>query len=111
MAANYEKTLYYNGSQTELEQLVSEAVKNYLRENPRVSKIIQSSEFISLQTPFNFWKSYGEILTVSVEENLYKVESRSLYPLAIFGLGINRDNVEKLCKFIEDEISRQPIKI
>lgn len=54
MAANYEKTLYYNGSQTELEQLVSEAVKNYLRENPRVSKIIQSSEFISLQTPFNF---------------------------------------------------------
>lgn len=104
MPLGYESTLYCHKPQPILEDIMQEAVEQYLSLNPKVSIVDRNNQSIVLKIPINL-KSWGEKLQISIKENSFHIMSESSFFQA-FDWGKNRDNVRAMYVCIENVIPK-----
>lgn len=105
MSASYETTIYCNQPEEILKEIMEEAVSQYLSSNPRAFSTEKEDRSIVLRIPVNF-KSWGEKMTVSVQENAFHIISMGMISFQIIDWGRNRDNVRDMTFCLENAIRK-----
>lgn len=100
MPLAYESTIYCDQPKEVLREIMQEAVAQYLASNPKASRLDESAQSITLKLPINL-SSWGERLTVSVEDKSFRILSKSSTFFQAFDWGKNHDNVEAMRTCLE----------
>lgn len=105
MPLGYESTIYCGQPKVILENIMQEAVNQYLSLKPKVSVIERNNQFVKLKIPVSL-KSWGEKMDILVKEQSFLIMSESSTFLQGYDWGKNRDNVRAMCTCLENVISR-----
>lgn len=100
MPLGYESTIYCDRSKETLEEIMHEAVNQYLSSNPKVSVIERSNQFIKLKIPLSL-KSWGEKMNILVKEKSFLIRSESSTSLQGYDWGKNHNNVRAMYTCLE----------
>ena len=88
-----------------LQELMEDAVNNYLSWQPKVFPIDRQDMFISLKVQKSY-RSSGEILTIAIDKEAFSIASRCIIqPKRSIAWGKNRDNVLALSGCVRDAIA------
>lgn len=96
----YESTIYCAQPKEVLGEIMQKAIAQYLTSNPKASKLDENEQYITLKLPINR-RSWGERLTVSVQDKSFRILSKSSAVIQGFDWGKNHDNVEAMRTCLE----------
>lgn len=101
----YRTTIYCQQSQKVLEQIMEDGINWYLSLNPTVFPIERTSSQVVLKAQKSY-RSNGELITISVQPNSFKIVSRSLEESArLVAWGKNRENVFSVSACLKSQVS------
>lgn len=103
MPPAYESTIYCDQPKEVLQEIMQEAIAQYLISNPKASQIDETDQSITLKIPINL-RSWGDQLTVSMQDKSFRVLSKSSTFFQAFDWGKNHDNVKAMCTCLESAI-------
>ena len=101
MSKSFESIIHCNHPHAILENIMQEAVNQYLSSHKGVTLAEKNNQSVVLRIPINF-RSLGEELKVLVQEEYFSVMSKCWSPIQIVAWGRNRDNVRDMCICLEN---------
>lgn len=102
----YKTTIYCQQSQKVLEQTMQDAVDWYLSLHPTVFPIERNNSYIVLKVQKSY-RSSGELITVSVQQNSFNIVSKSVEESTqLIAWGKNRENVLALSACLKSQVRK-----
>jgi uncharacterized protein (DUF1499 family) len=108
MPLGYESTIYCDRRQETLEDIMQQAVNQYLSSNPKVSVIERNNQFIKLKIPVSL-RSWGEKIEILVKEKSFLIRSESSVSLQGYDWGKNHNNVRTMYTCLENAIGSKSL--
>lgn len=100
----YRTTIYCQQSQKVLEQIMEDAIDWYLSLHPTVFPIERTSSQVVLKAQKTY-RSNGELITVSIQQNSFKIVSKSLEESTrLVAWGKNRENVFSVSACLKSQV-------